>query len=104
MDKELDAIARGIHEASSYVPWRDAHKERRKFCILTARTILSAVRCGQTLTDAADRLIVWWQVDNKTKGRRGRAFAPPWVCDEMDKLTKSGLSGLARYRNTEKTK
>lgn len=96
LDPEIEIMAEAIHLEDSVVPWKEAHADRRKACIRMARTINSARLLGQSVTDAANRLIVWWQLDEKFEGRKGRATAPSYVAAKMDELTMAAIKALAR--------
>ena len=90
----VEKIAIGVHKWKSMVPWAEANPERRAYCYRVARTIESARLCGQSVTDAANRLIAWWQVDNKEQ-KFGRAHCPPSLVTEFEDLVMAGLKELA---------
>lgn len=92
---ELETIARAVHEFDSSVPWDTANPQRRAYAYRMARTIASARKVGQTVTEAADRLIVWYQVDYKQEGPKGRKFAEPWLAQRMDDIVMAAVKGLA---------
>lgn len=93
----IDAIAKGIHYRNSFVDWDKAHKDRRADCLRMARTIYTAWELGQTVTEAADRLIVWHQVDNKFDGQKGRTTVNKHIAQEFDDIVMAGVKALAVF-------
>lgn len=85
--KTVEHVAAAIYEALYKGKYKDADRETRSKCRVSARTIISARMLGQSALDAAKRLATWYWVD---KGE------PPVPWEEADNSLKRVMKKIAK--------